>query len=170
MHCVAAHENADVRLLASGPMLKEAIAAAKLLKDLFNIHAAIWSVTSYSQLARDGIACERAQRVQQSEALPWITQELQTSNSPVIAVSDYVRAVPESVRAFVPSRFVTLGTDGFGRSDTRANLRDYFEVDAKWIAYTAMAEIYANKKSAEDMQAIAKKCGVDLQQSLALYG
>lgn len=170
MHCVAAHENADVRLLASGPMLKEAIAAAKLLKNLFNIHAAIWSVTSYSQLARDGIACERAQRVQQSEALPWITQELQTSNSPVIAVSDYVRAVPESVRAFVPSRFVTLGTDGFGRSDTRANLRDYFEVDAKWIAYTAMAEIYANKKSAEDMQAIAKKCGVDLQQSLALYG
>ena len=170
MHCVAAHENADVRLLASGPMLKEAIAAAKLLKDLFNIHAAIWSVTSYSQLARDGIACERAQRIQQSEALPWITQELQTSNSPVIAVSDYVRAVPESVRAFVPSRFVTLGTDGFGRSDTRANLRDYFEVDAKWIAYTAMAGIYANKKSAEDMQAIAKKCGVDLQQSLALYG
>ena len=170
MHCVAAHENADVRLLASGPMLKEAIAAAKLLKDLFNIHANIWSVTSYSQLARDGIACERAQRLQQSEALPWITQELQTSNSPVIAVSDYVRAVPESVRAFVPSRFVTLGTDGFGRSDTRANLRDYFEVDAKWIAYTAMAEIYANKKSAEDMQAIAKKCGVDLQQSLALYG
>jgi pyruvate dehydrogenase E1 component len=151
-------------------MLKEAIAAAQLLKDLFNIHAAIWSVTSYSQLARDGIACERAQRVQQSKALPWITQELQASNAPVIAVSDYVRAVPESVRAFVPSRFVTLGTDGFGRSDTRANLRDYFEVDAKWIAYTAMAEIYANKKSAEDMQAIAKKCGVDLQQSLALYG
>jgi pyruvate dehydrogenase E1 component len=88
----------------------------------------------------------------------------------VIAVSDYVRAVPESVRAFVPSRFVTLGTDGFGRSDTRANLRDYFEVDAKWIAYTAMAEIYANKKSAEDMQAIAKKCGVDLNQSLAMVG
>ncbi len=170
MHCIQQHENADVRLLASGPMLKEAIAAAKLLKDLFNIHAAIWSVTSYSQLARDGIACERAQRIQQSEALPWITQELQTSNSPVIAVSDYVRAVPESVRAFVPSRFVTLGTDGFGRSDTRANLRDYFEVDAKWIAYTAMAEIYANKKSAEDMQAIAKKCGVDLNQSLAMVG
>ncbi len=170
MHCVAAHEKAEVRLLASGPMLKEAIAAAQLLKDLFNIHAAVWSVTSYSQLARDGIACERAQRVQQSDALPWITQELQTSNSPVIAVSDYVRAVPESVRAFVPSRFVTLGTDGFGRSDTRANLRDYFEVDAKWIAYTAMAEIYANKKSAEDMHAIAKKCGVDLQQSLAMVG
>ncbi len=170
MHCIQQHEKADIRLLASGPMLKEAIAAAQLLKDLFNIHAAIWSVTSYSQLARDGIACERAQRVQQSDALPWITKKLQTSNSPVIAVSDYVRAVPESVRAFIPSRFVTLGTDGFGRSDTRANLRDHFEVDAKWIAYTAMAEIYANKKSAEDMQAIAKKCGVDLQQSLAMYG
>jgi pyruvate dehydrogenase E1 component len=170
IHCIQQHKKADIRLLASGPILKEAIAAAQLLKDLFNIHAAIWSVTSYSQLARDGIACERAQRIQQSDALPWITQELQTSNSPVIAVSDYVRAVPESVRAFVPSRFVTLGTDGFGRSDTRANLRDYFEVDAKWIAYTAMAEIYANKKSAEDMQVIAKKCGVDLQQSLALYG
>jgi pyruvate dehydrogenase E1 component len=170
MHCVAPHENAEVRLLASGPMLKEAIAAAQLLKDLFKISAAIWSVTSYSQLARDGIACERAQRVQQSDDLPWITQELQTSNSPVIAVSDYVRAIPESVRAFVPSRYVTLGTDGFGRSDTRANLRDYFEVDAKWIAYTAMAEIFADKKSSEEIQAIAKKLGVDLQQSLAMYG
>jgi pyruvate dehydrogenase E1 component len=65
---------------------------------------------------------------------------------------------------------VTLGTDGFGRSDTRANLRDYFEVDAKWIAYTAMAEIFAKKKSSEEMQAVAKKLGVDSQQTLAMYG
>jgi pyruvate dehydrogenase E1 component len=86
----------------------------------------------------------------------------------VIAVSDYVRAVPESVRAFVPERFVTLGTDGFGRSDTRANLRDFFEVDAKWIAYTALAEKFSGVKSAAEMREIADKLGVDLRKPLSV--
>lgn len=80
----------------------------------------------------------------------------------MIAVSDYVRAVPECVRAYVPAPFVTLGTDGFGRSDTRAALRDFFEVDAKWITYTALAEVYAGKKSADEMREIANRLDIDL--------
>jgi pyruvate dehydrogenase E1 component len=148
-------------------LLKEAMAAAKLLDELFALKAEIWSVTSYSELARDGIAAERAQRLQASTTLPWVTQQLQASAAPVIAVSDYVRAVAESVRAFVPARYVTLGTDGFGRSDTRANLRDFFEVDAKWIAYTALAELGAGKKTAAAMREIAVKLGLNLDKPLS---
>lgn len=168
MHCVAPCDNADVRLLAAGPILKEAAAAARLLQEQFSIAAEVWSVTSFSELSRDGIASERAQRLQQSTELPWITQQLQGNHSPVIAVSDYVRAVPESVRAFVPGRYVTLGTDGFGRSDTRANLRDFFEVDAKWIAYTALAEKFSGVKSAAEMREIADMLGVDLSKPLSV--
>jgi pyruvate dehydrogenase E1 component len=80
----------------------------------------------------------------------------------VIAASDYVRAVPESIRAYVPARFVTLGTDGFGRSDTRASLRDFCEVDAKRITYTALAEVYAGKKTADEMREIAAKLELDV--------
>ena len=78
-----------------------------------------------------------------------------------------MRAVAESVRAFVPARYVTLGTDGFGRSDTRANLRDFFEVDAKWIAYTALAELGAGKKTAAAMREMAVKLGLNLDKPLS---
>jgi len=127
----------------------------------------VWSVTSFSELARDGIACERNRRLQQSDHEAWVTQKLKGSRAPVIAVSDYVRAVPESIRAYVPAHFVTLGTDGFGRSDTRASLRDFFEVDAKWIAYTALAEVYAGKKTADEMREIAAKLELDLDKPIS---
>ena len=166
LHCVERCKEAQVRLLGAGPLLKEALAAASLLKEQFNVQAEVWSVTSFSELARDGSACERARRLQGSNELPWITQRLQESDAPVIAVSDYVRAVPESVRAYVPSHYVTLGTDGFGRSDTRAALRDFFEVDAKWIAYTALAELFGKTKGAEGMREIAERLGLDLDKSI----
>ncbi len=164
MHCVQSREGTQVRLLGAGPLLKEAMAAAALLKAQFNVDAEVWSVTSFSELARDGIACEREQRLQKSNQLPWITKQLQTSDAPVIAVSDYVRAVPESVRAYVPARYVTLGTDGFGRSDTRAALRDFFEVDAKWIAYTALVELFGKDKGADGMREIADRLGLDVDK------
>ncbi len=167
MHCVLPREGAQVRLLGAGPLLKEALAAASLLEGIFDVKAEVWSVTSFSELARDGIACERAQRLQQSTDKPWITQQLEGSDVPVIAVSDYVRAVPETVRAYVPAPFVTLGTDGFGRSDTRAALRDFFEVDAKWITYTALAELYAGTKSAQEMRDIAARLDIDLGKVLS---
>jgi len=167
MHCVAKTEQADVRLLGAGPLLKEAMGAANLLKEMFSIHADVWSVTSFSELARDGIASERSRRLQHSAEPAWVSQQLSGSQAPVIAVSDYVRAVPESIRAYIPAPYATLGTDGFGRSDTRASLRDFFEVDAKWIAYTALVEIYGDKKSPEEMRAMAAKLGLNLDKVIA---
>jgi pyruvate dehydrogenase E1 component len=167
MHCVAKAEQAQVRLLGAGPLLKEAMAAAILLKENFSIHADVWSVTSFSELARDGIASERSRRLQHTVDPTWVTQQLSGSQAPVIAVSDYVRAVPESIRAYIPAPYVTLGTDGFGRSDTRASLRDFFEVDAKWIAYTALVEIYGDKKSPDEMRAMAAKLGLNLDKPIA---
>ncbi len=161
MYCLLPQENADVRLLAAGPILKEAIGAAALLKEKLGINAEVWSVTSYTELARDGIAAERLQRLTDSSADAYITQQLGRSNAPVIAASDYVRSIPESIRAYVPARYVTLGTDGFGRSDTRVNLRDFFEVDAKWIAFTALRELPAGKDAAQ-LTKFAESLGLDL--------
>jgi pyruvate dehydrogenase E1 component len=100
----------------------------------------VFSVTSWSELARDGLACEqRAISGETDAGVPFVAQKLGASKGPIIAATDYVRAVPESVRAFLPEgrRYLTLGTDGFGRSDTRAALREFFGVDARSIARAA---------------------------------
>jgi pyruvate dehydrogenase E1 component len=166
LHRIQACDKPQLRLLGAGPLLKETAAAAALLHEQFGIQAEVWSVTSFSELARDGIACERARRLKQSDALPWITQQLGVSTAPVIAVSDYVRTVAESVRAYVPAPYVTLGTDGFGRSDTRAALRDFFEVDARWICYAALSELFAGQKTDAEWRAIADKLGLDIDKSM----
>ena len=121
-----------IALMGSGAILTEVIKAADLLAGE-GIAADVYSVTSWSELARDGMACEEA------GGTPHATHILSESAGPVIAATDYVRAVPESIRAFVPSgrSFTTLGTDGFGRSDTRAALRGFFGVDAAAIAAAA---------------------------------
>jgi pyruvate dehydrogenase E1 component len=166
LHRIQACDKPQLRLLGAGPLLKETTAAAALLHEQFGIQAEVWSVTSFSELARDGIACERARRLKQSDALPWITQQLGVSTAPVIAVSDYVRTVAESVRAYVPAPYVALGTDGFGRSDTRAALRDFFEVDARWICYAALSELFAGQKTDAEWRAIADKLGLDIDKSM----
>ena len=99
--------------------------------------ATVVSVTSWSELARDGIACEA------SGATPWLAQVLAATQGPIVAATDYVRAVPESVRAYLPEgrRYRTLGTDGFGRSDTRAALRAFFQVDAAAIVQRARSAV-----------------------------
>ncbi len=164
MHCLRADAAAQVRLLASGPVLKEAVSAAALLKAHFGIAAEVWSVTSYSELARDGIAAERGKRLGSAAEDPYVTRQLDSSQAPVVAVSDYVRSVAESIRAYVPARYATLGTDGFGRSDTRANLRDFFEVDARWITFTALCEIDAGKNSTDQAKRYAETLGLSLDK------
>ena len=161
MYCLQPKESPEVRLLAAGPILKEAIGAAALLKEKFDVNAEVWSVTSYTELARDGIAAQRRQRLSGAGEDAYVTQQLGHSDAPVIAASDYVRSIAESIRAYVPARYVTLGTDGFGRSDTRANLRDFFEVDAKWIAFTALSELPAGKDAAQLIK-FAEALGLDL--------
>jgi pyruvate dehydrogenase E1 component len=128
----------QISLMGSGAILTEVIAAAhQLAAD--GIACEVVSVTSWSELAREGIAAEQAALAGEPAAAPWITGLLAEGAGPVIAATDYVRAVPEQVRAFLPAgrRYLTLGTDGFGRSDTRAALRDFFGVDAAAIVRAA---------------------------------
>lgn len=131
---------AEVQLFGSGALMTEVLAAKELLRRDWGIEAAVWSVTSYAELHRDGLDCERRARFHPKARAPqpFVSEALASSQGPVIAVSDYVRALPELIRAFVPRRYVTLGTDGFGRSDTRAALRAFFEVDAPSIVIAAL--------------------------------
>jgi pyruvate dehydrogenase E1 component len=167
MYCLQPADNPQVRLLGAGPMLQEAIAAARLLQEQFGIAAEVWSVTSFTELARDGIAVERQNRLSAAVNKPYVTQQLGASDAPVIAVSDYVRLLAESIRAYVPATYITLGTDGFGRSDTRARLRDFFEVDARWIAFAALDSVHAETKDREQMAAFAERLGLDLSKPLS---
>ena len=126
-------------LLGSGAILTEVIKAAQQLTEQ-GMDATVYSVTSWSELARDGAACQEQAINGGAAAVPFIAQQLQGSTGPIVAATDYVRAVPESIRAFVPEgrRYLTLGTDGFGRSDTRAALREFFSVDAQSIVKAAL--------------------------------
>ena len=134
----AAPNAGRLTLLGSGAIFNEVLkAAVALAAGGFSVD--VYSVTSWSELARDGIACEAAALRGEAAALPFIARQLAASGGPVIAATDYVRAVPESVRAWLPAgrRYLTLGTDGFGRSDTRAALRAFFGVDAAAIERAA---------------------------------
>ncbi|WP_425511497.1 transketolase-like TK C-terminal-containing protein, partial [Pararobbsia alpina] len=158
---VAALETAQVQLLGSGAIFGEVQAAARMLKDDWQIEAAVWSVTSFTELHRDGVSSERAERLfDADETTPYVTSALAASRGPVIAATDYVRAVPELIRAYVPRRYATLGTDGFGRSDTRAALRAFFEVDRASIAIAAL-------KSLADEGVVSRDT---VRQALELYG
>ena len=129
-----------VTLLGSGAILTEVIKAARQLADQ-GVTAYVYSVTSWSELARDGLACQDARLAGSATAgVPFIYTQLGTSQGPIVAATDYVHALPESVRAYLPAdrRYLTLGTDGFGRSDTRAALREYFGVDATAIVRAAV--------------------------------
>lgn len=147
---------AQVQLLGAGAILGEVIAAQALLKADWNIDAAVWSVTSFTELHRNGIAAEREARlVPGAQNAAYVTQALAGARGPVIAATDYVRAVPELIRAFVPGRYVTLGTDGFGRSDTRRALREFFEVDRQSIVIAALKGLADDGEIGQEQVAIA---------------
>ncbi|GAB4362456.1 MAG: pyruvate dehydrogenase (acetyl-transferring), homodimeric type [Gammaproteobacteria bacterium] len=129
-----------VQLLGSGTILNEALAAADLLRDDFGVVADVWSATSFNELARDGQAVERWNRLH-PEAEPRVShveQSLGDAEGPVIAASDYMKAFAEQIRPYVPRAYHVLGTDGFGRSDSREALRRHFEVDRYHITVTAL--------------------------------
>ncbi len=133
-----------VQLLGSGAILNEVIAAAELLREDFEISADIWSVTSFTELRREGIDCTRWNRLHQEES-PRITHVekcLSNRKGPVIAATDYMRIQADQIREFVPGRYNVLGTDGFGRSDSRKQLRKFFEVDRYNIVVAALESLY----------------------------
>ena len=158
-----------VQLLGSGTILREAIAAAELLDKDFGVTADIWSCPSFNELRRDGFDAERWNRLNPEAKSPrkaYVTELLEGRQGPAIAATDYVRAYADQIRAFVPMAYTVLGTDGFGRSDTRANLRRHFEVDRYYIAHAAIAALAKEgKMTAKDVARAIKQYKIDVEKA-----
>jgi pyruvate dehydrogenase E1 component len=136
-------ERPRAQLLGSGAILREVLAAADLLAEEHGVDADVWSVTSFGELSRDGDRLARKRRLAPLEEheSTWVEQCLGQTAGPVVAATDYVKLHAEQIRAYVPRRYVVLGTDGFGRSDTRSALRRHFEVDRQHVAVAALAAL-----------------------------
>ena len=152
---------ARAQLLGSGAILNEAIKAQQILAEQYNVAADVWSVTSYQELYREGHAVERWNRLHPDEKprVPYVTQCLAGTEGVIVAASDYVKALPDAIDRWLPRPLTSLGTDGFGRSESRASLRDFFEVDAKYIACSALAAL---AKDGAIKPAVARKAMKDL--------
>lgn len=140
MYILESHEASGprVQLLGSGAIVREAQFAAELLKQHFGISSDVWSVTSFNELRRECLQYERAQLIGQPAPEPWVTLCLKNKEGPVIAASDYMKLYSDQIRAWIPAPYYVLGTDGFGRSDTREKLRHHFEVDRYFISLQAL--------------------------------
>jgi pyruvate dehydrogenase E1 component len=152
-----------VHLFGSGTILNEAVKAQELLKQ-YDVAADVWSATSYKELYKDGLDCERWNMLHpgQKPRVPYVTQCLQGEPAPVVAASDYMKSLPESISRWLPSGLVSLGTDGFGRSEGRAALRKFFEVNANYITLGALYALSDQKKiKASVVQKAIKELGID---------
>ena len=157
---------ARTRLTGAGTILRECMAAAEILEQEYGVAADVFSATSFNLLARDGNDCARWNTLHPGEK-PRVSHAEKILGEkgfggPIVAATDYIRALPEQIRGFAPGPFVSLGTDGFGRSDTRANLRRHFEVDRAMIVCAALSALAAEGKiPAKDAKAALKKQGVN---------
>lgn len=176
MYCLQGAEKpqkAHVQLMGAGTILNEVIEAEKLLKD-WGVSADVWSCPSFPLLVRDGMETERYNRLHPMEAekLPFIAQQLANHQGPIVVSTDYIRAVPEQVRAYLPKgrNMTVLGTDGFGRSDTRANLRRFFEVDRYHVVIAALKSL-ADEGTIEKTKVAEaiKKYGIMTELDAPLY-
>jgi len=149
-----------VQLMGCGSILREVIAAADLLQEDFGVASDIWSVPSFNQLRRDGLATERYNRLHPTDEpkKSFVEKKLGGRAGPVIAATDYMKTYADQIRTFLPQRYVTLGTDGFGRSDTREQLRDFFEVDRRYVAVAALSAL------ADDGKIKRKKVGAAIEK------
>lgn len=156
--------NLHAQLLGSGSILNEVLKAGQILEDRYNVAADVWSVTSYKQLYRDGDSVERWNMLHPSEQarVPYVTACFEDAPGVFVAASDYVKALPDSISQWIPRPLVTLGTDGFGRSDDRAALRDFFEVDAKFITLATLNALACEGKISFDVvQAAMQELEID---------
>jgi pyruvate dehydrogenase E1 component len=156
-----------VQLMGSGTIFLEVIAAAELLKNDWGVEADIWGVPSFNELARDGHDVERWNLLHPMEEprQSHVQQKLADREGPVIAATDYIRMFAEQIRPFVKNPYVTLGTDGFGRSDTREQLRHFFEVDRHWVTLAALKALA--DEGAIDRSKVAEailKYGIDVNK------
>ncbi|MDA0237119.1 MAG: pyruvate dehydrogenase, partial [Proteobacteria bacterium] len=150
------------QLLGSGTILREGLAASELLQADWNVSTDVWSVTSFTELRRNGLSIDRENMYnpEVAEKSTWVEQCLKATKGPIIATTDYMRSVPDLIRTWVPRRYITLGTDGYGRSDTRKSLRDFYEVDRFHITLATL-------KALADDGAVAKKI---LSKAIQKYG
>ncbi|MGA8103343.1 MAG: pyruvate dehydrogenase (acetyl-transferring), homodimeric type, partial [Candidatus Acidiferrales bacterium] len=160
----AENAKAIVHLFGSGSILNEAIRAQQILKEKYGIEADVWSATSYGELRRDALACERWNRLHpaQPSRTPYLLQALDGHDGPIVAASDYMKILADGLAHWLPSRITALGTDGFGRSENRQHLRRHFEVDAENIAAAAISRLAQEKKVTAKLAAGAlRDLGID---------
>jgi pyruvate dehydrogenase E1 component len=155
---------ATLHLFGSGTILNEVLRAQTILAEKYKIQADVWSVTSYNQLRRDALACERWNRLHptEKEKRPYILEALEGAKGPIVAATDYMKIVPDQIAPWLTGRLVTLGTDGFGRSDNREHLRRHFEINAESIAAAALSRLARDGKleAAKALKAF-KDLGID---------
>ncbi len=168
MYCLAEGRNKRaklaVQLIGCGTILREVEAAATLLREDFGVDATLWSATSLNEVHRDGQVCERWNLMHPEETprVPYVTELLQGRPGPVVCATDYIKAFGEQIRPYVPQRYVVLGTDGYGRSDTRARLRHHFEVDRHFIVLAALKALADDGKlKPQDVSKAMKKYGIN---------
>ena len=164
MYKIHGTQEPKIRLLGSGPLMREVLAAAELLKEDWKVEPAIWNVTSFSELRREAEAVERWNLTHPEEEprVSYIEELLSINHVPTVAVSDYVKLVSDQIRPYVPGSYYCLGTDGFGRSDTREGLRRFFEVDRYYVVLTAIKALVRAGELEEGMvDAVLKKYGLD---------
>jgi pyruvate dehydrogenase E1 component len=139
---------AQIHLFGSGPILNEALRAQKILADTYQVHADVWSVTSYNELRRDALDVERWNRLHptEPERKPYVLQALTRAEGPIVASTDYMKVVADQIAPWLPGRLVSLGTDGFGRSENRTYLRKHFENGAEAIVAAALARLARDGK------------------------
>ncbi|MDB3992372.1 pyruvate dehydrogenase (acetyl-transferring), homodimeric type [Gammaproteobacteria bacterium] len=153
-----------LRLLGSGTILREALKAAAILRSEYSVAVDVWSVTSFNELRKEALAISRENMFNPSKKpkVPFITEKLSARKGPVVAATDYMKTYSDQVREFVPDTYRVLGTDGFGRSDTREQLRHFFEVDSKFIVLAALSELNASGLMDDDtLTKYLKKAGID---------
>ena len=157
----AAEKKSKLRaqLFGSGTILREALKAQEILAEKFGVAADVWSVTSYKELYRDAIEAERWNMLHPTEKqrVPYVSETMKDAPGVFVAASDYIKTLPAMIAQWMPRRVACLGTDGFGRSEGRAALRDFFEVDARHIAFTTLVELFREKQVDAKLIERAKK-------------
>ncbi len=149
--------NLKAHLFGSGAIMNQVLEAQKILEEKYNVSTDIWSVTSYNELRREALHVERENLLNANHAkTPYVTQLLKDQNGVFVAASDYMKVLSDSIRKWVPGPYTVLGTDGFGRSESREALRDFFEVDAKHIVWATLVALHDEKKIDADSLAKAK--------------
>ena len=175
LYCFEEGKNTDgqrVQLIGCGTILEEVRAAAQLLRDDFDIESDIWSATSFNELRRDGLNAARHNMLNPEAELQvsWVEKQLADRKGPVIAASDYMKVYSDQIRDFVPGTYITLGTDGFGRSDTRSKLREFFEVDRYFVVIAALTGLVKDGAIERSVVTRAlKKYNIDGEKANPVY-